>query len=62
MIWHDEAMAIGGLAGVLFFALLVWQYRFRVTWAQMCTGAVAGGLAVYHIVWVFWGGGRTGWP
>ncbi len=62
MLWRDEALAIGLGTGMIFFVLLAWKYRFKLSWPQIVFGAVCGGLAVYHICWVFWGGGRTGWP
>ncbi|MBU1247283.1 MAG: hypothetical protein KKB70_01180 [Proteobacteria bacterium] len=62
MLWRDDSVAIGLSTGLIFFGLLVWKYRFRLSWPQMIFAAVFGGAAVYHIVWVIWGGGRTGWP
>lgn len=66
MLWRDEALAIGAVAGVVFLIMLIYKYRWKhcgaLTWPQIFLGAGAGGLAVYHIVWVVWGQGRTGWP
>lgn len=66
MLWQDDVLAIGGLAGLVFLILLIIKYRWRchagLTWPQIFMAAGAGGLAVYHIIWVVWGQGRTGWP
>lgn len=54
------------VAGVLFGVVMFRQSRERVSGARrgvrIIFGAVGAGGAVYYILWVALGPGRTGWP